>query len=275
MRFIDITGKKYKHPIYGEYKVLSRTENKKVGVYYLIRFLNTGFTCEARSDRVKNGLVKDKLYYLTKLTGKVFTNTKGQKYIVLDKDIRTNYYIIKFIDSGYTYSVKSSHILDGNVYDKKGNTLTTYYSAIDNKKYRRRSYSLWKAMLQREKTRKSIVCKEWKDDFWCFYKWIVEQELPKYNVTVDEFETYKKLKKWAIDKDFLIKGNNVYSPSTCLLLPNKFNQDLYYYQHCCLIVKDKKQNVIKINNILDFIKSIGYTIDFQETINAVEDIYND
>ena len=46
-----------------------------------------------------------------------------------------------------------------------------------------------------------------------FYEWLHSQEnFDKWN---DD--------KWTIDKDILIKGNKVYSPETCCLVPNNVN----------------------------------------------------
>lgn len=47
-----------------------------------------------------------------------------------------------------------------------------------------------------------------------FYKWLHEQE---------NFETWKELKQSAIDKDIIFKGNKVYSPETCFLVPTNIN----------------------------------------------------
>ena len=48
-----------------------------------------------------------------------------------------------------------------------------------------------------------------------FYNWITSQE---------NYEQWKHGgKKWAIDKDILIKGNKVYSSETCVLVPQNIN----------------------------------------------------
>lgn len=58
------------------------------------------------------------------------------------------------------------------------------------------------------------ICEEW----YCydvFYEWIISQE------------NYTKWKeggqKWCIDKDICIKGNKIYSPDTCFLVPKNVN----------------------------------------------------
>lgn len=57
------------------------------------------------------------------------------------------------------------------------------------------------------------VCEEWLF-FDTFYTWITSQSnYTCWNTTPD----------WAIDKDILIKGNKIYSPDTCCLVPKNIN----------------------------------------------------
>lgn len=263
---IDILGNVYIHPIYGEYKVIEQVESKNNVRYYKIRFVNSGYETTAKSKHIRDLLVKDKTYYKNDLIGKTFINTKKQYYKVLSADVeKDGYFYIKFLDTDTIVSRKRNHIIDGLVYDNKGFTISTLYDVELNKKVKRRSYTVYKAMLNREKTRNSIVCEEWKSSFYNFYNWLKDTELPKYNVTIYEFDTYKKLNHWALDKD--LKGNSrIYSPNTCCLLPNKFNQDLYYYQNCNIVVKTKDNTSKTIINLFDFLDDIGYELDLDETI---------
>lgn len=94
-----------------------------------------------------------------------------------------------------------------------------------------KEYRVWHDMLQRcydEKyqnehpTYKGVVCcKEWLL-YENFYEWIHEQE---------NFDKWLNGDRWAIDKDILIKGNKIYSPETCCLVPQNVNS---------LFVKNKK-----------------------------------
>lgn len=47
-----------------------------------------------------------------------------------------------------------------------------------------------------------------------FYEWIIKQE---------NYEVWKNIRLSCLDKDILIKGNKVYSPETCLLVPHYVN----------------------------------------------------
>ena len=47
-----------------------------------------------------------------------------------------------------------------------------------------------------------------------FYEWLHNQE---------NFDKWLNGDRWAIDKDILVKGNKVYSPNTCCLVPQNVN----------------------------------------------------
>jgi hypothetical protein len=80
-------------------------------------------------------------------------------------------------------------------------------------------YKHWSSMLQRgysnnlkEKypTYKDVtVCEEW-HNFQNFAEWYEEDWKPH-------------MAGWHLDKDVLIKGNKIYSPETCTLIPNEIN----------------------------------------------------
>lgn len=86
-----------------------------------------------------------------------------------------------------------------------------------------KEYYTWHHMLERcydneiknkKPTYKNVTCcDEWLV-FGNFYKWLHEQE---------NFETWKNLKWSAIDKDIIFKGNKIYSPDTCFLVPANIN----------------------------------------------------
>lgn len=82
-----------------------------------------------------------------------------------------------------------------------------------------RAYITWRGMLQRcyhEKTRRKLPTYEqctvdviW-HNFQNFAKWFYEQ----YRTS------------WELDKDLLVKGNKLYGPDTCLMLPQEINLSL-------------------------------------------------
>lgn len=86
-----------------------------------------------------------------------------------------------------------------------------------------KEYQLWCSMLERcfsEDCKKKYpsyknvsCCNEWLY-YPNFYEWIHAQE---------NFDKWINGNLWAIDKDILFKGNQIYSPSTCCLVPHNVN----------------------------------------------------
>jgi hypothetical protein len=86
-----------------------------------------------------------------------------------------------------------------------------------------KEYSIWKTMLIRcydeeYKTKHptykdATCCNEWLL-FENFYEWLHSQE---------NFDKWLNGERWNLDKDILIKGNKVYSPNTCCLVPPNVN----------------------------------------------------
>ena len=91
-----------------------------------------------------------------------------------------------------------------------------------------KEYDLWANMLKRcfyEKTKKRqpaynnvTCCDEWLS-YENFYEWVHSQ---------DNFEQWYHGKRWALDKDINVKGNRIYSPEMCCLVPQNVN---------CLLLK--------------------------------------
>lgn len=96
-------------------------------------------------------------------------------------------------------------------------------SDSNSEKWHTKEYEVWKNVLQRcfyEKKKKTLptyqkatCCEDWLlyDNF---YEWLHSQE---------NFDRWLNGDKWAIDKDIIIKGNKLYSPDTCCLVPNNVN----------------------------------------------------
>lgn len=91
-----------------------------------------------------------------------------------------------------------------------------------------KEYKIWHSMLQRclsekEKNR-NIYCK----DAICCEEWLLYENFYEWTHSQDNFEKWLNGKRWALDKDIIIKGNKIYSPETCCLVPQNVN---------CLLLK--------------------------------------
>lgn len=86
-----------------------------------------------------------------------------------------------------------------------------------------KEYKSWISMLQRccddavktkYPTYKDVTCcKEWLL-YENFYEWLHEQP---------NFDKWLNGDRWCLDKDIIVKGNKLYSPKNCCLVPNNIN----------------------------------------------------
>lgn len=116
---------------------------------------------------------------------------------------------------------------------KKGNVKNPYYTSVCGvgmlgEKYpakingkHTKEYKAWSAMLNRCFGKNYelptyvgvICCEEWLL-FENFYEWLHSQS---------NFDKWLNGDRWALDKDILVKGNKIYSPKTCCLVPMNIN----------------------------------------------------
>lgn len=158
-------------------------------------------------------------------------NNKGYLMKIIQYDSR-NDIIVEFQDE-YKSKVHTTyyHFQNGNIknpYNSNGAGVYGVgikgdkYPAVNNGKVAK-EYKAWQGMLRRcfdEKiknerpTYKDVVC----CDEWLlyenFYEWLHSQE---------NFNKWLNGYKWAVDKDIIIKGNKIYSPTTCCLVPIDIN----------------------------------------------------
>lgn len=158
--------------------------------------------------------------------GEIGKNTFGTIMKIIEFENYDNI-IVEFQDE-YKYKIKSNYRVFKkgtikNPYDKEvfsvGYIGVGKYKSSKNKKDTK-EYKVWSSMIQRcydpyflnkEPTYiDCYVCKEWLN-FQNFAKWWEENV---YNCNNE---------KMCLDKDILIKGNKVYSPETCMIVPQRIN----------------------------------------------------
>lgn len=117
---------------------------------------------------------------------------------------------------------------------KKGNVKNPYYPSvygvgIIGGKYQTcnlnhtKEYKIWSSILQRcfdgqTKEKWSVY-----DDVTCCEEWLLFENFYEWLHNQENFKQWLKEERWDIDKDILFKGNKVYSPETCLLIPHNVN----------------------------------------------------
>ena len=97
------------------------------------------------------------------------------------------------------------------------------YKTVNENSKSTREYMTWYHIIQRcysdklkekQPAYKDIqVCSDWLY-YENFYEWLHSQE---------NFDKWYYGKRWAVDKDILVKGSKIYSPETCCLIPQNVN----------------------------------------------------
>lgn len=153
-------------------------------------------------------------------------NVNNQGYIMkIIEYPNANHMTVQFLDeyNCIVQNVRWTHFVDGEI--KNPYAKTVYGIGIKGNKYSSKSYEYktWQHIMERCYSNKwrerynyysnTSMCKEWLL-FENFYEWLHKQE---------NFEKFLNGDRWAIDKDILIKDNDVYSPDTCCLVPVNVN----------------------------------------------------
>ena len=134
---------------------------------------------------------------------------------------------IQFVTTGFETSAQLEHIKNGNVKDPY--VASVHGVGILGAKYpitingvHTKEYDLWNSMLQRcysdkyQKKRPTYEGCEASENF-KYYEYFYEWCHSQIGFGVEG---------WHLDKDLLVKGNKVYSESTCVFLPKEINSVL-------------------------------------------------
>lgn len=172
-----------------------------------------------------------------------------------------NNIVIEFQDK-YKSRINTTykHFINGNI--KNPYYPSVYGVGIVGDKYfnwvnkkATKEYESWKQMLRRcydkklkeqyPTYRNVACCKEWLL-FENFYEWLHSQE---------NFNKWYDGDRCEVDKDILVKGNKIYSPETCCLVPHSINtlftrHDIGKWQLPNGITKNSKGFCVRCNNPL-------------------------
>ena len=151
--------------------------------------------------------------------GMINTNTYGTNMEII-KNYNKNNIVIKF-ENGYITSNTYPNFISGRIRSLNDKTIyKTGFVGIGEYNESCSQYIIWKSMLHRcysnkyHKERMTYlncsVCTEW-HNFQNFAKWYDENYYEINNESM------------CLDKDILMKGNKIYSPNTCVFVPNTIN----------------------------------------------------
>ena len=116
------------------------------------------------------------------------------------KNVQWNNFIRGKVKDGY---VNNSHYNRNYIYDKVHGVWSNMIKRCFDLQYKQ----------QKPTYKDATCCEEWLS-FENFCNWLYSQE---------NYEIWKDLKWSAIDKDIVCKGNKLYSPETCFLVPVNVN----------------------------------------------------
>ena len=206
--------------------------------------------------------------------GKVFKSKSSGDFKILkynnNRDVE-----IRFLKTGYETSVQLTNIRNGYVKDPYSPSVfsagilgTKYLTTING--VQTKEYDLWVHMLERcysdtyKKKHPTYEGCEVSDNFKSyeyFYEWCHKQV--GFN------------KEWHLDKDLLIKGNKVYSESTCVFIPQEINKVLVKRgalrgEHLIGVSWNKKANafVARVSKNKGKSEHLGYFNTELEAFNA-------
>lgn len=225
--------------------------------------------------------------------GNLMVNNQGSPYKIL-KIIKNKYevtkYLIEFQDKfKYTRYSEGGDVIDGAIKNP-------YHPKIANKGYfgvgeysnknNTEIYASWTAMIKRCYSDKDhrwkayggrgvYVCEEW-HNFQNFARW-------------HEENTYECQEKLTIDKDILIKNNKVYSPNTCILVPERINKlfintgkenglprGVHKRYNRYIASMSKGDGCVKLGSYLNLEEAFeSYKREKEEYIKEIADLYKD
>lgn len=84
-------------------------------------------------------------------------------------------------------------------------------------------YNAWRGIIQR--CYDPLYRSKWKtyEDVKCCTEWLLYDNFYEWIITQENYEKWKSIKRRCVDKDILIKGNKIYCPEACSLVPPRIN----------------------------------------------------
>lgn len=97
------------------------------------------------------------------------------------------------------------------------------YPIWTNNKKVSKEYNIWSHMLKRCFDIKTKEKNPSYKDATCCDEWLLYDNFYEWLHSQSNFDKWLNGEHWCLDKDILIKGNKIYSPKACCLVPNNVN----------------------------------------------------
>lgn len=200
---------------YGEFQVIELLTKGRVK----IKFIQSGFEAEINACEVRRGQVKDWSHSPREWVGKIFPTTTFGDVEILEyinsKNVR-----VKFLNTGHEDTFSAGNIKKGKILDVMArNSFGIGYIGLGPHKPSKegRLYHQWISMLERchsdEHKFRNYFDKSVDESWFCFQNFAIWAKGQRgWN-----------LKGWQLDKDILVKGNNLYCPDNCCFVPHRIN----------------------------------------------------
>ncbi|MGG0308199.1 hypothetical protein ABEY43_06265 [Priestia megaterium] len=114
MRKSKKIGNVYESNNYGKFKVLDYGKDTR---HFLVEFIETGFKTEITAANLSAGKVKDHTIRKSKHIGKKFMSNKYGEFEIIAMSSKTNYYQVRFLNTGFETESCLSQINNGDVRD--------------------------------------------------------------------------------------------------------------------------------------------------------------
>lgn len=86
-----------------------------------------------------------------------------------------------------------------------------------------KEYEAWRGMIRRCFDKKFKEKQPTYENVTCCNEWLLYENFYEWLHKQPNFQKWLNGERWAIDKDILNKGNKIYSPETCCLVPMNIN----------------------------------------------------
>lgn len=226
-------GETFSSNNYGDFVVIEYTNSSNV----LILFKDTGATLLTTTSSIKCGCVKDPTVDKVvskkrkcKYVGKTYTSNNYGEYIVED-EVSCDKVKVRFLNTNHSQHINKQQILTGAVRDysvqsvRKSKSNNIIHNVGDKGLDKSlieenfKIYQVWCSMLQRcYSPTNDYVKRNYKDcevsDYFKFFPQFLDWwKMKSDGISVD----------LQLDKDILVKGNRLYSETTCTLVPRDIN----------------------------------------------------